>query len=367
MALDPVVGGLISTGINAAGTFAAGAMNQHYAEQNAEQSYRLGQKAQINAAGNMVEGFKRAGLSPALVAGANFSAAGGISGQGGNTPAPQSADFSLAANMQKQNELVDAQIRNVDAQTQAINNQNKAFSDEDTMVAEYAKVMAERWKTSDWYDKLPEDTRNTIDAVATGEHSMSIGGMRALVSSIESQGKLSDNDFKLVKNGFDAQILRSRFDDKDLFMAEIAKPLTAQNFTYAQIQEIGATILKHQAEILELAERGNLHATQVAQILANDDGLLLKAKDWGQFTKLKFNKMLDGAAEAVTWMLPGAQFAKGARALTGFGRRTASQVRRMNANPTFKNSTLMRLDHNSSAVHQINFGPSSNFHPNARF
>lgn len=357
-----VAGATVAGAANVSGGLISGYLNKKYSEELAEQSYQLGQKAQVNAASNTVSGFQRAGLSPALAANGNFSPAAGISGPMGNTDAKPNVDLAQAVSIDKQNELLDAQIANVNAQTQAVNNQNKAWSDEDQAVGEYAKVMASKWQNTTWYDKLLPETQQTIDNIATGSEKLTIGRMRALISAIESQGKLSDTEYKQISNGFNAEVFKAKFADPDVFRAEVQKALIGQNYTQAQIAQIAGTLSKYQAEIVELLTRGELNRGTLAVMLADNAGYNLKSGDWAQYGKLKLNKFIDGCLGAVTFLLPMGKVGKGVKALEGLSK-TAGK--RLAGNKAYNKSALKMFDNNSSAIRQLDFGKhsGSNFVP----
>ena len=71
-ALAPAAG---STGLQVLGQIGMEAISQRNYRKNQKQLYELGQKAQVNAAKNMVEGMKKAGLSPASISGQPQAAA----------------------------------------------------------------------------------------------------------------------------------------------------------------------------------------------------------------------------------------------------------------------------------------------------
>ena len=101
-----------------ANTAAQSSMNKAEARAwrgNQGYNYELSQDAQKNAAKNMVEGYKMAGLSPALAAGGNFSPASMPSAPMQNKQAPQ-MDLASALQAAKAAELSDAQQANLGEQ-----------------------------------------------------------------------------------------------------------------------------------------------------------------------------------------------------------------------------------------------------------
>lgn len=113
-------------------------------ERNMRQNYKYGQMSQVNSARNMVEGYKLAGLSPALAAGANFSPAPMQSAPLQNKSA-MPIDVAGALRAGKELELADSQKFNLDEQTRQLKIKNDREQQAD---ANYNSMMVntvERW------------------------------------------------------------------------------------------------------------------------------------------------------------------------------------------------------------------------------
>lgn len=98
----------------------------------------LNQQAQVNAASNVVKGYKKAGISPALAANGNFSPVG-VSVSGTNKADSVHIDPMAAQAIRTsraEEELLNAEKRNVDSQTRGNDIDNDRKSDEDAATDE---------------------------------------------------------------------------------------------------------------------------------------------------------------------------------------------------------------------------------------
>ena len=245
-------------------------VNNMFAQHNAEVSYRR-QKAlmqiqnnmnnanQVGAAMNQVEGLRMAGFNPAMVAGAGSQPGATVSQGNADMPQTMPLDFGFA-----QLALIDAQKRNIDANTDKLEaettnlgdtrenikadtdlkvaqkllsgankdkvdeevtnlrNINDAFAAENESLKSMGEVMANKWKSSDWYKKLAPDTKATVDAIADGSLPLTVGAVRALDKVIKAQKDLSDADRSIVDNAFANAVTESMFKDSKV-MSALAK------------------------------------------------------------------------------------------------------------------------------------------------
>ena len=113
-------------------------------------NFELSQQAQRNAAKNMVEGYKMAGLSPALAAGGNFSPASMPSAPMQQKQAPQ-MDLVSAVQAAKAVELADAQENNLAEQTRSLKIENDRKQQQDSNYNAIMTNTIEKWR-----DALPE-------------------------------------------------------------------------------------------------------------------------------------------------------------------------------------------------------------------
>ena len=185
----------------------------------------------LSAYSTQVQGMRMAGLNPASLDGSgnpNVAAAvsQGSAAQGENVQMdPTSALLKAQAdNLNADTEKKRAEVGNVNQDTdlkfaqklftnenadkvnkeaQNIQNINDTYADTNRSLSDYGRGMAEKWQSSPWYNKLASATRDTIDAIASGETPLTVGGMRALQDVIDTQKNLSDADRKLVQNAFD--------------------------------------------------------------------------------------------------------------------------------------------------------------------
>lgn len=268
--MDPVMFGMAA---GAATSVANNFMSQYNSSTSYERERALMDKQNsmnmanmVGAPGAQVRGLRQAGFNPAMVAGAGTQAAPQVS-KGSADMAhtePFNAQDALAmaqiANLNAQTEKTKAETvtenqrpenvkadtglktaemlyvsgaktentkadtKRIDAEAQRINNVNTVFSDENKYMADAGRGMAEKWQASPWYNELGQETKDTIDAIASGELPLTIGGLEALKGVIDLQKNLSDADRSVVKNAFDNAITEGMFNDKDVKAALIKMP-----------------------------------------------------------------------------------------------------------------------------------------------
>lgn len=139
-------------------------------------NFELSQKAQRNAAKNMVEGYKMAGLSPALASGGNFSPAPMSSAPMQQKQAPQ-LDLVSAVQAAKAAELADAQQANLGEQTRALKIENDRKQQEDSNYNAIMTNTIEKWR-----DALPEgdEMRDVYDDILAEPDKFNKGSFDAL-------------------------------------------------------------------------------------------------------------------------------------------------------------------------------------------
>lgn len=253
-----------------------GIVNNLLAGYNADVSYRRQKElmdsqnamnmANVRSApGAQVEGLRMAGFNPAMMNGAGTQVAPTVSQ--GNADMPQTIPFNaqdalamaqianlgaqkenIEANTDKtraeteviptegeknvaqtllygkQAELTEEQKEQVKQESQRIKNINEQYSDQNKGLTMYGRILAEKWQDTEWYKHLSEDTRDTIDSLATGDVNLTVGLMDALERHISAQENLSDADHKLVRNAFDNAVIESQFNDKEVMAALQKEP-----------------------------------------------------------------------------------------------------------------------------------------------
>lgn len=252
-----------------AGSMATTYLNNRMAQENATISYNR-QKELMSMQNNMnmtnatnmpgvqAFGLKQAGFNPAMVNGAGTQAAPTVSQ--GNADMPQTVPFNaqdalLFAQMEnikantkkteaeaeivptegeriaaqtllygKQAELTEEQKEQVKQEALRIKNINEQYSEQNKGLTMYGRILAEKWQSTDWYNHLSQDTRDTIDSLAAGDVNLTVGLMDALERQIKLQGDISDIDHKMVRNAFDVAIIESQFNDKEVMYALQKEP-----------------------------------------------------------------------------------------------------------------------------------------------
>lgn len=301
---------------------------------NADVSYRR-QNAMMNKQNEMnmanlrgtpmaqVEGLRMAGFNPAMVAGSGTASAPSTS----LGSADMAQTFPLDIGSTAQLALLDAQRENIEADTAVkranvpniekdtslkgaeilfknagvdkireesrnIKNINDAYDAQNKGFADFGKVIAERWQSSDWFKSLAPDTKATIDAIAYGEVELSVGMMKAISDSIRMQKDLSDADRSLVNNALLNAVSEAQFNDKAVMDALAKLPKAQYDLAVKHKDELDAVISKIGAEIPKIVnESKNLEQarkmmkSQLKSFESSDLGFL-KAKGYetGDFT-----------------------------------------------------------------------------------
>lgn len=234
----------------------------------------------LGAYADKVAGLKMAGLNPALaadgstpaVATASKASAGMaenveldpasllLKAQADNLNADTRKKNAEVGNVNEDTELKYAQKlftganqSKIEEETQNIKNINDTYSSQNRYLKDIGRGMAEKWQASSWYNSLAPQTKDTIDAIASGESPLTVGGMNALKSVIESQEKLSDADRKLIQNAFDNAVTEAMFNDQAVMDSIAQAPKNQQDLLKRQAEKIKAELPKIRAEIANLA------------------------------------------------------------------------------------------------------------------
>lgn len=242
-------------------------------------------------AGREVQGYRAAGLNPALML------AGGT--QAAPTVSQGNADMAQTFPLQINDMLALAQLENIKAQTENVNadtakknaevpnvnadtdlkvaqrlyqdastevqkekaqeitNINKTYADQNSFLEDQGPAMMqayrEKLKTNGVWDKMLPKTRETIDAMADNDLPMSIGALKALNDIIDSEGKMTDTDTKMVKNALTNAIIHEQLSDKNITEAMAKMPWYDAELKKHGINKIKADINKIAAEITKIA------------------------------------------------------------------------------------------------------------------
>ena len=176
----PIIAAVMgSAAAQMANTAAQSSMNKAEARTwrgNQGYNFELSQQAQRNSARNMVEGYKMAGLSPALASGGNFSPASMPSAPMQNKQAPQ-MDLASAVQAAKAVELADAQSDNLGEQTRALKIDNDRKEQQDSNYNAIMTNTIEKWR-----DALPEGDymRDVYDDILAEPEKFNKGSFDAL-------------------------------------------------------------------------------------------------------------------------------------------------------------------------------------------
>ena len=301
------------------------------------EQYKMNQSLQKTAMANQVEGARLAGLNPAMLNG-QMSNAQSV----GQNQAPKAENVeinpqdlllkaqaeNLAAetektraetekisgvdtentkadtNLKKQLELMHgANTDKINEEINQLKNINTEFNAENDMIKDLGQVIADKWRNTDWYNKLAPDTKKTIDAIANGDIDLSIGGMKALRNSISAQSELSDSDRKLVDNAFKNTITEAQFKNPEVMKALEQMPAWAQTKLKTEIiklmneSDVAMWNAKTLKEHLTAWEHENL-----GWLRANDQ--------WGTYAASITENLIHDVTKALT-VLMGARVAGG--------------------------------------------------------
>lgn len=281
----------------------------------------------LSAYSTQVQGLRMAGLNPASLEGAgnpNVSApvsqgsgaqaenvqmdptAMLIKAQADNLNADTAKKRAEVGNVNEDTDLKFAQklftganTDKVNQETQNIQNINDTYADTNRSLSEFGRGMAEKWQSSEWYNKLSPQTKDTIDAIASGEMPLTVGGLNALRDVISSQKELSDADRALVQNAFDNAITESMFSDKSIMNAIAREPKVRQAKLRSEIAKLNAELPEIRAKVANLIDdlktkklnREDMQ-TKLDAFKRNDLGYLKSKGEYGKWFEGYAEEML---------------------------------------------------------------------------
>lgn len=234
---------------------------QKYYKENQEALFKYGQLAQRNAASNMVEGLKKAGLSPALAtdaSGMSTASASMPSGSSGSAvPNPDAAlvgtdkamAYSSMLTQQKQRDLLQSEVdlNNARTEGQQIVNRREEGAD---------YVGLQMWDST--IDGLVRDAEAMGDknAAAAYEAIRNIDGpivnqgfYDALRSFGVTSSSFSENSVKRVSAYIENKISAAKEKHPEFFEAMAIAPYLENAKVRAQIGELGAMTLKLASDV----------------------------------------------------------------------------------------------------------------------
>lgn len=259
----------------------------------------------LDAYRNTVASMKMAGLNPALAQDTNGTVAAtvakGTGAKGENVELDQTLGLLQA---QKENIEADtakkqAEIGNVQAdtskktaeilftnagtdkikeETQNIKNTNEIYKNTNEQLNPMGQAMAQKWQSTEWYNHLNPESKDWIDSVASGNEKLTVGGMNALHTIINSQKEISDADRTLVKNAFDNAISESMYSDPEIMNAIAKAPLNDQN-------KIKKEINKLVADTTFTKLKGNDLENRIKSFIETDLGFLAHKGEWGKYMR----------------------------------------------------------------------------------
>ena len=200
--LASLAGGVVNQAVDYSFQKALNAENQAYYRANQQRNFQLSMLAQRQAPSNMVQGYKMAGLSPALASNGNFAPAG-------MSPAPLASSHVNASGVNpvdavlsaKQAHLLDAQAENVEANTESTEIQNTR---EHTADEQFVEAMKENLEDSiHIYNELGLDSSSlpaSYDAISSGEMKVNLGTFKANMQALELSSKSMDGYLQKLQN-----------------------------------------------------------------------------------------------------------------------------------------------------------------------
>lgn len=302
---------------------------QRYNTESMKMANRMAVANQINSARNVVEGYKRAGLSPALAANGNFSPAQAPS-------APSSPMGSVAAPSVAASVMELSQAKLLDAEARKANAEADRMEHEDSGANNVIKSFAERVLNDSAHDMSPDDVaywESVKRQASEGDYN---------VGDIDSQHRLEN----LIQNHtqtFDS--VYSHLYQERLMQAYLSHevPEVMANMREGEFKQLALVMGKLSAETLKINSDVVLNTAKEREIEANIQKLLAEAKSiyhgdisamWqaGDYSALLSKLTYDTAQSLIGF----AGMGKVAKALNA-GQRVAGS-------PTMQRSVLMNVD-----------------------
>lgn len=259
----------------------------------------------LDAYSQQVQGAKMAGLSPALLNGQTPQVAAPVTkgsvGMGENVeidPATLLMDAQRknieADTAKKQAEVgnveadtskktaeklfTDAGTKKVEEETQNIKNINQTYADTNANLNPMGQALAQKWQSTEWYNKLNPQSKDWIDSVASGNEKLTVGGMQALHTIVNSQKEISDSDRTLVKNAFDNAISEAMYNDEEVMKALAKAPQNEQNKIKEEINKLIADTALSNKTKEDLENR-------IKSFIESDLGFLANQGQWGKYMR----------------------------------------------------------------------------------
>lgn len=329
--LAQMAGSAAAQGVNQVFTDFNRRQDEASAKRLADYNANLAQTAQRNSAKNMVEGYKMAGLNPALVAGSNFSAAIG-SAPSVSHQSPQMSAPDIAAL-----EMSSAQSRLANAEAAKAEVEAERMRHEDAGSNNVLKSTAERI-LNDSSHPLSDNDKSYWESVksAAEEGKFNVGDVQSqhnLENLIQNHSKTFDDVY-------------SKLYSENLMKAYLNNnvPETMAKMKEGEFRQLAMTLGKISAETLKLNSDVTLNVAKQREIEAHIQELLAQAKSlyhgdiaamWqaGDYSALLSKFTYDTAQQVLGFV----GFGKVAKAV-GVGRKVM---------PTMSNSVLGRLANSS--------------------
>lgn len=330
--LSQMAGSAAAQGVNQAFTNFNRKQDEASAKRLADYNANLAQAAQRNSAKNMVEGFKMAGLNPALAANANFSPAIGSAGPSVSHQSPQMSAPDIAAL-----QMSDAQSRLANAEAEKAEVEANRMRHEDAGSNNVLKSTAERILNDSAHPLTDNDKaywQSVKAAAEKGEFNLGdVQSQHNLENLIQNHSKTFDEVYSKLYS----EHLMKAYLNHDV-------PSTMANMKEGEFRQLALTLGKLNAETLKLNSDVTLNVAKQREIEANIQKLLAEAKSiyhgdiasmWqaGDYSAL-LSKFTYDTAQQVAGFVGLGKAAK----VAGIGR---------NVTPTMKNSVLGRMANTS--------------------
>lgn len=326
--LSQMAGSAVAQGVNQVFTNFNRRQDEASAKRLADYNAELAQLAQKNSAKNMVEGYKMAGLNPALVAGANFSPAiGGAPSVSHQSPQISPLDIASL-------QISDAQSRLANAEAEKTEVEVQRMRHEDAGSNNVLKSTAERI-LNDSAHPLSDNDKAYWESVksAAEEGKFNLG-------DVQSQHNLENLIQNHSKTFYEVY---SKLYSEQLMKAYLSHnvPETMANMKEGEFKQLALTLGKINAETLKLNSDVTLNVAKQREIEAHIQELLAQAQSiyhgdiaamWqsGDYSALLSKFTYDTAQQVVGFI--------GAGKVAGVTRNISSQSRSYSESKVFSQS-----------------------------
>lgn len=263
--LAQMAGSAVAQGTNQVFTNYNRRQDEASAKRLADYNANLAQAAQRNSAKNMVEGFKMAGLNPALAANSNFSPAiGGASSVSHQSPQMSAPDIAAL-------QMSDAQSRLANAEAEKAEVEANRMRHEDAGSNSVLKSTAERI-LNDSAHPLSDNDKAYWELVknAAEEGKFNLGDVQSqhnLENLIQKHAKTFDEVYSKL---YSEQLMKAYLNHN--------VPETMANMKEGEFQQLALTLGKISAETLKLNSDVTLSVAKQREIEAHIQELLAQAK-----------------------------------------------------------------------------------------